>query len=95
MEHEFAHDFRDTINPMCNCNLEIEYTSYYLLHCHHFSELRKIIFDNLQNTDSELLKYDENTLVHILLYGSASFNILVNKGMLSLKSTKRFDKPLF
>ena len=27
---------QDCLNPLCSCSLEIEDTSYYLLHCQHF-----------------------------------------------------------
>ena len=65
-----------------------------------FSEQRKYLLDNVQNIDSELLKFDENNFVHIILYGSASFNFLVIKSIHSntidyMKSTKRFRKLLF
>ena len=85
---------------MCNCNTGTEATSHYLLPCHHFSEQRKKLLDNLRNIDHELLKLDESSLVNILLYGSKSYNVAVNKSILFntidfLKTTKRFDKPLF
>ena len=44
-----------------------------LLRFHCFSEERKKILDNLQNIDSELLRQDENNLVHILLYISSMY----------------------
>ena len=39
-EHKFRHNFQDCLNPLCSCSLEIEDTSHYLLHCHHFSNRR-------------------------------------------------------
>ena len=36
-EHRFRHNFQDCMNPLCSCNLEVEDTSHYLLHCHHFN----------------------------------------------------------
>ena len=39
-EHKFRHNFQDCLNPLCSCSLEIEDTSHYLLHCHHFSNHR-------------------------------------------------------
>ena len=39
--HLYEHKFRqDCLNPSCSCSLEIEDTSHYLLHCHHFSNHR-------------------------------------------------------
>ena len=36
-EHRFRHNFEDCMNPLCSCSLEIEDTSHYLMHCHHFN----------------------------------------------------------
>ena len=44
-EDRFRHDFQDCVNPICSCSLEIEDTSHYFLHCHHFSH-HCIIFMN-------------------------------------------------
>ena len=32
-EHKFKDNFKDCLNPICNCGLDIESTSYFLLHC--------------------------------------------------------------
>ena len=39
-EHRFRHNFENCINPLCSCILETEDTVHYLLHCHHFNQLR-------------------------------------------------------
>ena len=31
--HKFRHNFQDCINPICDCDLEIETTTYFLLRC--------------------------------------------------------------
>ena len=36
-EHRFQQNFQDCLNSLCSCSLEIEDTSHYLLHFHHFS----------------------------------------------------------
>ena len=36
-EQRFIHNFQEYMNPVCPCSLEIEDTSHYLLHCHHFT----------------------------------------------------------
>ena len=32
-EHKFKHGFLDSLNPICNCGLDIESTCHFLLHC--------------------------------------------------------------
>ena len=36
-EHRFRHNFKDCINPLCSCSLEVENTLHFFLHCHHYS----------------------------------------------------------
>ena len=35
-EHKFRHNFRDFLNPLCECNLEPKTASHFLLRCHLF-----------------------------------------------------------
>ena len=49
-EHRLRHNFQDCLNPLCSCSLEIEDTSHYLLHCHHFSHHRVDLMNSVKNT---------------------------------------------
>ena len=31
-EHKFKHNFQDSLNPFCNCGLDTESTTHYLLY---------------------------------------------------------------
>ena len=53
-EHRFRHNFQDCMNPLCSCSLDIEDTSHYLLHCHHFSQHR---IDLMNSVNSILILY--------------------------------------
>ena len=39
-KHKFRHNFQNCLHSLCSCSLEIEDTSYCLLHCQHFSNHR-------------------------------------------------------
>ena len=39
-EHKFRHNFRDSLNPICNCSNAIESTKHYLHHCSNFKKGR-------------------------------------------------------
>ena len=39
-EHKFRYGFKDTVDPMCNCGLEIETTIHFLLRCRLCSTIR-------------------------------------------------------
>ena len=37
-KHVFRHNFNNTLNPMCNCSVDIELTVHYLLCCRSCSD---------------------------------------------------------
>ena len=99
-EYKFRHKFRDTVNPLCFCNSEIETTSYYILRCPLLSEQRMKLLESLRNLENTLLNNCDDDLVNILLYESSKYKFSTNNKILSLtveflESTKCFDKPLF
>ena len=82
-DHRFSHNFNCT-TPVCNCALDEETTSHYLLHCPLFS-LQRIPFlsriSEVINSDVSILPDDH--LTRILLYGSNVFNSICNKLIVS------------
>ena len=51
--------FRNCINPLCTCSLEVESTPHFLLHCHHYHNIRAKLFNSLQVIDKNLFKLSE------------------------------------
>ena len=99
-EHKFRHGFRDTLNPICECNSEVETTSHYLLRCHLFSTQRSKLLDNINQLDNTILTLSDKEITDILLFGSPTFSFFTNNNVLAvtidfLKSTNRFNKALF
>ena len=93
------HNFQDTLNPLCDCSLNIESTEHFFLHCLNFDEERQDLFNNLNDIDCNLVSLPSSELVSILLYGKASFNNVSNFKILSssisyILSTKRYDGNL-
>ena len=99
-EHKFRHNFRDTLNPLCPCNIESETTSHFLLRCTFFSCHRKELFDTLKLIDLCLPSISNDRLVTTLLYGDASYSFASNTAIIlaSIKyilATERFSNNLF
>ena len=46
-EHGFTHNFHSCINPLCSFSLPIESTTHFLLHCHHFSNIRSAALNRI------------------------------------------------
>ena len=69
-EHKFKHNFRDRLNLLCSCSIEVEPTSHYFLLCHSFDVLRATLMNDLSNIDSDLLTLRDENFTNILLYGN-------------------------
>ena len=98
-EHKFYHNFRDQINPLCNCNSEIESTEHYLLRCQSFFQLRKVLLDNLVKLVGPIMDLSDSQLIKILLYGDERFSMEMNTSILNstitfLKESERCSVPL-
>ena len=98
-EHKFRHNFRDQINPLCSCNLEIESTDHFLLRCQSFFHSRKVLLDNLVKLVGPIMNLSDSHLIKILLYGDEKFSTETNASILNytitfLKESERFSVPL-
>ena len=99
LERKLKHSFQDSINPLCNCGYEVEFTVHFFLHCPLFTNKRSTLFSSLRNLDSKLFDNTDSLLTNILLFGKESLNIDQNTAILNatlefIISTKRFDEPL-
>ena len=98
-DHKFHHNFLDTLNPLCSCNIEIESTSHYLLRCSFFITIRKTLLDNIIELVGPISNLSDEQLVNLLLYGQKSLCFDTNKSILNftiayIKASERFDVPL-
>ena len=74
-EHKFKHNFKNSVNPLCTCSLEIESTSHFFLHCNHCNNIRSTPSVKLKSLDGNILKLSDTTLTNLILYGGSQFNI--------------------
>ena len=97
--HKFKHNFQDCINPMCDCGLETEITTHFLLHCPLFQSARQSLLMNIKKTDESILKKHDELITKTLLYGDDKFDFSCNKSIISstiefIVSTGRFSNSL-
>ena len=60
-EHKFKHNFQDCLNLICSCDLDIESTPHFLLHCPSFNDERSTLLSTLNNTDCKLLELTKSS----------------------------------
>ena len=99
-EHKFKHNFQDCVKPLCSCSLEIESISHFFLHCHHFTNIRASLLDDLQSVDRNIPSFSDNGLVDLLLYGSPKFklnqiNKILSSSISFIIKSERFSWSLF
>ena len=80
-EHKFNHNFKDWTNPLCSCSLEVESVSHFFLHCHYFTDIRKILIHELRLVDQNILNQSDK-IAELLLYGSGKFKLEQNYSIL-------------
>ena len=81
-EHEFKHNFQDTLNPICNCGNDVDWTCYsFFLHCPLYSSERHTILNGSVNIDHTLLDNTDISLTQILLFGNTTFNARENRSI--------------
>ena len=99
-EHRFRHDFQECMNPVCSCSIEIEDTSHYLLHCHHFTLHRINLMKSVKSICNNFESMTDNNKITLLLYGDSRFDENKNKFILQssvkyIKTTERFSGSYF
>ena len=82
---------------MCGCGCESEITAHFLLRCQNHLIYRLKLLKNVYNLDQTLRNYDDDHLIHILLYGSEKFTFNLNEEIIKLticylKDTERFNE---
>ena len=98
-ERKFKHGFLDSLNPICNCGLDIETTCHFLLHCSNFINERTLLLNDVSRITKDALPSCETALVKLLLYGDDSFDsvantLILNASLEYISSSKRSDGPL-
>ena len=99
-KHKFRHNFRDFLNPLCECNLEPETKSSYLVLCHLFQIERRTFLNDIKEIDEHIITDQKNDLDQILLYENERYRYDTNRMVLlsTIKvciESKRFDLTLY
>ena len=99
-KHKFRHNFKDAASPKCDCGSETETTDHFFLRCPFFAENRQKLLNRLFKLDVYLRNLNYEMLSDIIFFGSDKYKDTVNKEILIhtinfLKTTKRFERPLF
>ena len=77
--HKFRHNF-ECISPMCNYGMADEDNEHYLLHCPHFDQSQRGLYDTVTKVlGSDIANLDSIALYSLLLYGSYNLTLVENR----------------
>ena len=95
-EHKFKHNFRDCLNPLYSCSLEVESTTHFFLHCKYYSDIRKTLLDTVKEiVNKDLTNYSDEYLVNLFLFGSQSYSFNENKEIIEASIAAIYISLLF
>ena len=99
-EHRFTHNFKDCINPLCSCSLEVENTIHFFLHCQHYSIFRMGLMNKVNQIDENFSYLSDDNKVSLLLYGDSRFddnknNFILSASITHILETERNSTSLF
>ena len=63
---------------MCSCNVEVESTTHFFLHCLCFSSIHKILFNELISICKKFIELPDSSKVELCLYGSPDLSFTQN-----------------
>ena len=70
-KHRFKHNFKDCINSLCSCSLEVENTLHFFLHCNHYSNFHMGLMNKVNQIDEDFSYLSDDNKVSLLLYGDS------------------------
>ena len=82
-EHKFNHNFRNCINRLCSCAMDIESTSHLFIHCPLFDDETTTLLSTLNKIDCKLIETNKSSLIKPLLFGHSLFDLKKNSFILS------------
>ena len=79
-ENKFRHGFLDTLNPLCNCSLEVEDNEHFFLRCLNFEDARRSLFIGI---GSSIKNLPSHLKVELLLFGDSKLPAIDNNLILT------------
>ena len=99
-KYRFRHNFKDCINPLCSCSLEVENMPHFFLHCQHYSTFRMGLMNKVNQVDEDFSYLSDDNKVSPLLYSDSRFvdnknNFILSASITYILQTERFSTSLF
>ena len=80
---------------MCTSSLEVESTTHFFLHCHHFSAICIILNNSLKALDKHILKLSDSFLTKVILNGDSKYRDIQNHDIVNSTISYILDSKCF
>ena len=99
-EHKFNHNLQNCLNIFCTCSHIPKSTIHFFLHCHHYTDIRKVLFNKIKSIDEIIIVFPDEMLVKTILFGDPKYNSsrnleLLNAAVKYILDSNRFSISLF
>ena len=94
-EYRFNYNFQICINPFRSCSLEIESTSHFLLHCHHYTNICAALLNSIAEIIGNTFNINDECLVSLLLFGSQKYTEIDNSHIANATTKYLLDSGRF
>ena len=99
-EYKFKHSFQNTLNRLCNCGMDVESSTHFLLQCPSYINEKCTLMSNLNRINPQISQTSLQLLTNTLLFGNLSYSDKTNTHIFNaaidyIQLTRRFDEPLF
>ena len=89
------HNFKDYINPLCSCSLEVENALHFSLYCQHYSTFRMGLMNNVNQIFQNFSYSSKDNIVSLLLYSDSRFDDSKNIFILPASITYILERKIF
>ena len=98
-EHKYRHAFLDTLNPLCNCSLEVEDNGHFFLRYLNFENAWRSLFIDISSISSSFENFPSHLKVELLLFGDSKLpaidnNLILKVSIKYIMTTNRYSVPL-
>ena len=99
-ECKFRHGPLDTLNPLCNCSLQVEDNEHFFLRCVNFENARRYLIIEISSINSSFKNLPSHLIVKLLLFGDSKLsaidnNLILKASIKCIMTTNRFSVPFF
>ena len=99
-EHKIKHNFEDTLKLLCNCRMDTESSTNFLLQYTSYINERCTLTSNLSRINPWISQTSFQLLTNTLLFWNSSYSVKPNTHIYNatidyIRLTKRFDEPFF